>query len=415
MAIEKAIIIGAGISGIAVALALHRLKIGVFICDIKKQPGTIGGAINLMPSALRYLDHLGVLSKLESKGCTVHSIEIFSVHTTYKIADVDFSNVGKYGYHAMRILRADLLQAMLETLNEAGEEVQYGKSMVEISESAQGVEVRFDDGEMVSADLLLGCDGIHSHTRTMFVDPDRVPVYTGIAVAYGLLKASSITEPIHFKDTAVNTSRRGSLLISYYQPSRESIYLGAVMEVEEQASRESWKIRGADQQKMKEEIAERFHDAKIPCLGQMIREVGDLCLYPVHILGPGGKWSRGKVMLLGDAAHAVGESCNSSKASYLMITTKGRDRCPPKAKALVSLSKTLYCSHISWLATLSPTHSTNMKASANRALMPPTSKRIVDGGSSRMWAGCSVRFGNGLLRGTFGGRREREKKRSRRI
>lgn len=305
MAIEKAIIIGAGISGIAVALALHRLKIGVFICDIKKQPGTIGGAINLMPSALRYLDHLGVLSKLESKGCTVHSIEIFSVHTTYKIADVNFSNVGKYGYHAMRILRADLLQAMLETLNEAGEEVQYGKSMVEISESAQGVEVRFDDGEMVSADLLLGCDGIHSHTRTMFVDPDRVPVYTGIAVAYGLLKASSITEPIHFKDTAVNTSRRGSLLISYYQPSRESIYLGAVMEVEEQASRESWKIRGADQQKMKEEIAERFHDAKIPCLGQMIREVGDLCLYPVHILGPGGKWSRGKVMLLGDAAHAM--------------------------------------------------------------------------------------------------------------
>lgn len=314
MAVDKAIIIGAGISGVAAALALHHLKISVFICEIKNHPGTIGGAINLTPTALRYLDHLGVLSKLKSKGCTVHTIEIFSVQTTYKIGDVDFNNVGKYGYHAMRILRADLLQAMLETLNEAGVEVQYGKNLVKISESTHAIEASFDSGDNVTADLLLGCDGIHSQTRTMFVDPDRVPVYTGIAAAYGLVKASSITEPIHFKDTAVNTSRRGSLLTSYYEPSRKSIYLAAVMEVEEQASRESWKVRGADQQKMKEEVAERFRDARIPCLGQMIQEVGDLCFYPVHKLGRGGKWSRGKVMLLGDAAHAVSESCSSFHA-----------------------------------------------------------------------------------------------------
>lgn len=208
---DKAIIIGAGISGVAAALALHRLKIAIFIHEIKDRPTTIGGAINLTPNGIRYLDYLGVLSRLEPKGCAVHAIEIFSIQTDYKIAEVDFKNVGKYGYHAMRNLRADLLQAMLETLNEAGGEVQYGKNLVEILEPSQGFQVRFDGEEIVSADLLLGCDGIRSRTRAMFVDSDRVPVYTGVAVAYGLVEASSITESIHFKDTAVNTSRRGSL------------------------------------------------------------------------------------------------------------------------------------------------------------------------------------------------------------
>lgn len=187
-------------------------------------------------------------------------------------------------------------------------------SLVKISQSTHAIEASFHSGDNVTADLLLGCDGIHSQTRTMFVDPDRVPVYTDFAAAYGLVKASLITEPTHFKDTAVNTSRRRSLLTSYFEPSRKSIYLAAVMEVEEQPSRESWKVRGADQQKMKEEIAERFRDARIPCLGQMIEEVGDLCFYPVHKLPRGGKWSRGKVMLLGDAAHAVSESCSSTHA-----------------------------------------------------------------------------------------------------
>lgn len=144
----------------------------------------------------------------------------------------------------------------------------------------------------------------------------------------------------------MNTSRRGSLLMSYYEPSQKMIYLAAVMEVEGQTSCESWKVRGADQQKIKEEIRERFRDARIPCLGQTIQEVGDLCFYPIHKLGPSGKWSRGKVMLLGDAAHAVSESCNSSHAPHSMTTTNGHDRCPRRTKALASLSKTLSCSHI---------------------------------------------------------------------
>lgn len=113
----------------------------------------------------------------------MHAIEIFSVHKTYKIAEADFNNVGKCGYNAMRILRADLLQAMLELPNEARGKLHYGKNLVEILESAQGIEVRFKGGETLLADLLLGCDGIHSRTRNMFVDPDSVPVYTGVAAA----------------------------------------------------------------------------------------------------------------------------------------------------------------------------------------------------------------------------------------
>lgn len=196
--------------------------------------------------------------------------------------------------------------------------------------------------------------------------------------------------------------------MSYYEPSQKMIYLAAVMEVERQTSRESWKVRGADQQKMKEEIIERFRDARVRCLGQMIQEVRELCFYPIRKLGPSGKWSRGKVMLLGDAAHAVGESCNSSHAPHCMTTTKGHNRCPRRVKALASLLKTLSCSHIYCLVTPLPTHSANMNVSANRASISPTLKRIVDLRPSKMWAGCSVRFCNGSHPGSFGGHGKRE-------
>lgn len=303
--INHVLIIGGGISGLASALALHALGISCSIYEVRPFPSTLGGAVNLTPSALRCLNHIGVLKHLQGKGGITRAIEIFSALSGKQLAELSFRNVNKIGYHALRILRAELQQGMIDALEEANVRVLYGKKLVNVIETTNSVEAIFEDGSVTTGDILLGCDGIHSITRTKLVEPERIPVYSGVAVAYGLLSASSVSSPIHFEDCSVNASRKGSILAAFCDPSKERLYFGAVMEMKEQADREGWKVKGADQDSIRKEILSRFGDSKMTCLREMIENVEDLFLYPVYTLPPCGKWSSERVLLLGDAAHAV--------------------------------------------------------------------------------------------------------------
>ena len=303
--INHVLIIGGGISGLASALALHALGISCSVYEVRAIPSTLGGAVNLTPSALRCLNHLGILKHLQGKGGTTRAIEIFSALSGRRLGELSFRNVEKIGYHALRILRAELQQGMISALEEAGLRVEYGKKLVNIRETPESVEAIFEDGSVATGDILLGCDGIHSIARTKLVDPERIPVYSGVAAAYGLLSASAVPSPIHFEDCSVNSSRKGSILAAFCDPSKQRLYFAAVMEMKEQADREGWKVKGADQDSIRNEILSRFGDSKMTCLREMIENVNDLFLYPVYTLPPGGKWSSERVLLLGDAAHAV--------------------------------------------------------------------------------------------------------------
>ena len=308
MTLDQVVIIGAGVSGVAAALAFCQIGVPVSIYELKDGPATIGGALNLTPNALRYLDSWGVLTRLQARGYQVSNIDTFSMldgTKTSRLSYVDSDNKPKYGYRVMRILRKDLQVAMLETLEAFGVKVAFNKKLSGISETVQGVRATFSDGTNVDAQLLVGCDGIHSRTRTTFVEPGREPIFTNKAIAMGLIDASTLTEEIHFEDTSVNMSQIGSLIASYCDRERKQIFFGSILSVKGEQSRDGWRVRGADQEQLKKDIEATFKGAQPPCLIEMIQKVNDLSLYPIYKLPPGGKWSRGAVILLGDAVHAV--------------------------------------------------------------------------------------------------------------
>ncbi|KAF4637640.1 hypothetical protein G7Y89_g449 [Cudoniella acicularis] len=100
----------------------------------------------------------------------------------------------------------------------------------------------FEDGREESADLILGCDGIHSAVRTKYVEPSRVPIYTNVAVAYSVIDGNGLSLPPHFHQTAMNSGRFGSLLTSYVDPDHSKIYLGAVMSMPEEKDKHGWRM-----------------------------------------------------------------------------------------------------------------------------------------------------------------------------
>jgi 2-polyprenyl-6-methoxyphenol hydroxylase-like FAD-dependent oxidoreductase len=311
MPTQHAIIIGGGIAGAAAALALtHRNRMTCSIFEIRSEPATIGGAINLTPNALRYLEHLGALSRLKPKGCEVKYIDILSMRTGQRLGKIDFDNIERFKHHALRVMREDLLQSMLQTLKEVGVDVQYGMKVQSVTEANESISAVFEDGTTVKGDILLGCDGIHSAIRTTFIDPYRIPEYTGVACAYGLLDASDLREIISIESTSLYTGGFGSLLLSYTNAAKTRLYISAVMGTEDVGSREGWAVKGQDQEAMKQDFLRRFSGPTLPFLEKLLSRTDSLVLYPVFKLSDNGPWTSGRILLLGDAAHAVSPSYN---------------------------------------------------------------------------------------------------------
>ena len=313
-------ILGAGITGLTSALALSDnlldtvAKITIF--EIRSTPATIGGAVNLTPKALRYLDHLGVHDVILQNGfgarCT--TIELFDLYSGSKYAELDFrgaigKGIGTPGkeHFSRRVMRSQLQWSLLNLLSEQNDtEIIYGKKVVEIVESPQEVTLKFEDGETVSGDVLLGCDGIHSAVRSLLIDPERKPTYTGSSV----VMATSTVRPeatTPWKSTGLVSSRQGTLMCTYYSPNSPKQFVGAVMEIASVGSREGWHVRGSDQDAIKQDLLQKFASDKFPQNQALIEDAGEWNVYPVYMLPEGGRWisPKGRCILLGDAAHAV--------------------------------------------------------------------------------------------------------------
>ena len=311
-------ILGGGISGLASAIGLARLpsKPQVTVFEVKSEPATIGGALNLTPNALRILDHLGVLDVIRQKqyGATIGTIQLFDLYTGSSFGKINFNGRdgtghGKPPFKALRIMRGELLNGLLETIAKYQNiAIQYRHKATAIVESPEAVAITFEGGKTITTDVLLGCDGIHSTVRSLVIDPTREPVYSGIAVAF----AFSPINPqeackLFFEDTTVVTSRHGSFMASFFNAARDSLYIGGIMEKSNVDSREGWKAKGDDQKRVKQDIEERFAGSKMKELDHLIENAGDWYLYPVYKLPPRGTWAGqySRVMLLGDAAHAM--------------------------------------------------------------------------------------------------------------
>ena len=314
----KIAIVGGGIAGLASALALTRTlqctpQVTVF--ELRETLSTIGGAVNLTPNAIRYLDHIGVLAKIKSMnyGATIDEIEIFAHASGSRIATLDFTNAsggtgtgfGNPPFKALRIRRADLLESLLLSVAEKSNvRVVFGKKAVGVDENTEGVTIRFEDGSTTSADCLLGCDGIHSAIRA-FIEPARKPVYSAIAVINGFTTIGNKSSLL-WKDTVVVSCKQGSFMASYFESSRKKQYVAGVVEMSEVRSKEGWRAKGRDQEAVEVNLRRRFGGGA-PALGldELIESTQDWLLYPVYKLPPGGQWTRQRTLLLGDAAHAV--------------------------------------------------------------------------------------------------------------
>jgi salicylate hydroxylase len=168
-------VVGGGIGGLVLALALRGRGVA---CDVYEQADElreIGAAVALSANGTRELRRLGLGEQVEAVSVVPSALVIRRWDSGEIIADHpagrDATYEGTFGAPYYRVRRVALLQALAERLTDG--EVHPGHRCVGVDERASGAELRFADGSSVAADLVVGADGVHSVIRPHVVGEVR--------------------------------------------------------------------------------------------------------------------------------------------------------------------------------------------------------------------------------------------------
>ncbi|KAH7146186.1 hypothetical protein EDB81DRAFT_934086 [Dactylonectria macrodidyma] len=313
--IQKAIIIGGGPAGLAAAIRLKTHNgIDTVVYEIRSEPTTLGGAVNIPSNGLRLFDRLGLYDTLVSRASSASQLIVHSRQGGI-LADLDLAgwSRGQIGFGFMRVLRRDLIDVMLEETTKQNIPVIFGKSMTKIVETENQATVTFADGTTDTADLLLGCDGIHSAVRNLHVSPTAAPEYTGISNMFTILPVSKLSEQNRELAPALHATltSQGLFGVMPCTSSGSHLYWFYSREVPLPSgdSREGWETVNKQQvEGFKENLQKVIGDATghwSDQLREMVQKTDTIKFYPLYKMPPAVKWFTKRSLILGDAAHAM--------------------------------------------------------------------------------------------------------------
>jgi 2-polyprenyl-6-methoxyphenol hydroxylase-like FAD-dependent oxidoreductase len=305
---EEVAIIGAGLSGLTLALALHQQGIKATVFESRSAPLNIGGAVMLSPNALKVLDALGLYQNVRSKGYNFDLLEMQKV-TGEVVETYEFGGIDKYQYQANRIYRHELIDVILSEIKTKDISVMYGQRFYRVVEETDDfVTWESADGTQHTAKLLVGADGIHSSVRK-YLYPNLVPKFTGMG---GISAAVPANQVIHSggkidKPLTIIAEGKGAFVVAPQKADASEIFFGKQKHMTER-DREGWDAMFADKEKLVkllQEGSEAFGQIAITATKNISHN--KINVWPFYVIPPLDNWTSDKrrVVIVGDGAHAI--------------------------------------------------------------------------------------------------------------
>ena len=176
--IDKILIVGGGIGGMATAIQLAEAGVAVDLIDLDPEWRVYGAGITITGPTLRAYKRLGLLDQIKAVGAVTNGTKLLHFSGAL-IQEMDEPQIEDGLPATGGILRPDLHAIMSARVRELGVSVRLGLTVDALDSDASGVDVRFSDGSAGRYDLVIGADGIYSKVREMLF-PDAVkPRFTG--------------------------------------------------------------------------------------------------------------------------------------------------------------------------------------------------------------------------------------------
>jgi salicylate hydroxylase len=308
----KIVIVGGGIGGLFLANALVSQGLKTSVYEQAPALGEVGAGVYITPNCVRQLQRVGVGPAVEKWGAKVGNKSRYFHHDGSKIADVQVTDTSgwnaTYGMH-----RADLVDMLAKNLP-AGV-VHTGCRCTGYERRGETARVTFDNGEVAEGDAVVGADGIHSVLRK-YVYPESRPVFSGTVTYRGVVPAELVPEwP---EESWLMWLGKGKHFLVYPLRAGKLInFVGFVPATQEM--KESWSAAG-DPEMLRREFAE--WDPKI---GYLLGQVQTTFRTALFDRDPLPSWTKGRLTLLGDAAHAMlphlGQGANQSIEDGMALAT----------------------------------------------------------------------------------------------
>ncbi|KAB2620833.1 zeaxanthin epoxidase [Pyrus ussuriensis x Pyrus communis] len=207
--VEDVVIVGAGISGLATSLGLHRLGIRSLVLESSDSLRTTGFALTTWTNAWKALDALGIGDSLRQQHVTLDGNVTSSRITGLQTSQMSFDAKGKHGDHEVRCVKRNLLLEALANDLPNGT-IRFLSKVVSIDESGLFKLVHLADGTVLKAKVLVGCDGVNSVVAKWL--GFKQPAFTGRSAIRGCanFKGSHGFDPL-FMQYFGNGIRSGSI------------------------------------------------------------------------------------------------------------------------------------------------------------------------------------------------------------
>ena len=295
------IIIGAGIGGLTAALSLQRVGLSVKVYEQAPSLGEIGAGIMLSPNAVKCLNFLGLEKRLSVLAVEPeHSVyRRFDTAQEMLRAPLKDKMMKTYGARYFHIHRADLHQLLLEAvLGQDSDVVSVDYALTGCKQGEDSVTAVFENGETVTGDALVGCDGIRSALRQSLFGAEE-PRFTGQAAYRGMVPAAGLPATV-VEPVSVSWLGEHKHIIQYGVRGRKFINYVAIVATDE------WTEEGWNRPANVNEVVETFSGWHEDVLTLLKATPPDDCYrWGLFDREPITRWTKDRVTLLGDAAHPM--------------------------------------------------------------------------------------------------------------
>jgi 2-polyprenyl-6-methoxyphenol hydroxylase-like FAD-dependent oxidoreductase len=294
-AVRKVLIVGGGIGGLSAAIALARAGIGCELVELQEDWKVYHIGIVVQSNFIRAMAQLGIADQAVAAGFPYDGLSFRDLHGNVlknlqgtRLAGADYpSHLG--------LTRPALHRVLLDAAADAGARLRLGTTFSRLELLPQSVAVTFSDGSQAEYDLLVGADGVYSAVRAAVFGRQFQPQFTGQGTwRYNVPRPPQLRNSMLCMGEGLPFGKCGFI------PLSESTGYVWLVQAEPGNPRHP-----------PAQLAEIFRERLKACSGIMgelreqIRDAALVVYRPLESLLMPAPWYRGRVLLIGDAAHAT--------------------------------------------------------------------------------------------------------------
>lgn len=292
---QRIAVIGAGLGGAAAALLLQQAGYNVRVYEQAPEFSRLGAGIHLGPNLMKVMRKVGLEQALRDIGCYPDAWYSREWNTGSVMARIPLGDYAekRYGAPYLTVHRGDFHALMVDAI--APGTLAFDKNLTHIEDTGSEVVMQFADGSTATADIVIGADGVNSKVRETLLGPE-LPIYTGFIAHRAVANADTLK---YTQDLCCKWWSEDRHMMVYYldRAKKEIYYVTGVPQ-------DGWDLKHrwlpSDHDEMRAAFA-GWH----PAVQALIDNTVGVTKWSLLEREPLPLWSRGRMVMLGDACHPM--------------------------------------------------------------------------------------------------------------